>query len=41
MRHASVETSMTYYVGQNAATTARELWSALGDISGDTQNSKE
>ena len=30
MRHSSIETTMTYYVGQNAETTAGELWDALG-----------
>ncbi|MCH7753080.1 MAG: site-specific integrase [Planctomycetes bacterium] len=30
MRHASIETTMTYYVGQNAETTAQGLWKALG-----------
>lgn len=26
MRHASIETTMTFYVGQNAEATADELW---------------
>ena len=30
MRHASIETTMTYYVGQNAEATAEGLWKALG-----------
>jgi integrase len=30
MRHASIETTMTYYVGQDAESTAEELWAALG-----------
>jgi len=34
MRHESVETTMTYYVGVNAEATADELWNALGKLSG-------
>jgi integrase len=30
MRHASIDTTMTYYVGQNATATAEGLWMALG-----------
>jgi integrase len=30
MRHSSIETTMTYYVGQNAQASAEELWAALG-----------
>ncbi len=30
MRHSSIETTMTYYVGQNAEATAEGLWKALG-----------
>ncbi len=30
MRHASIETTLTYYVGQNAESTSRELWNAIG-----------
>jgi len=30
MRHASIETTLTYYVGQNAEATSEGLWSALG-----------
>ncbi|WP_145291963.1 tyrosine-type recombinase/integrase [Pirellulimonas nuda] len=41
MRHASVETTLTFYVGQNAAATAAELWTALGDTSVDTSCSPE
>lgn len=37
MRHASIETTLTYYVGENAESTAEELWSALGDKLGDKQ----
>ena len=38
MRHASIETTMKYYVGQNAQRTAAQLWKAasdLGDQTGD------
>ncbi len=34
MRHSSIETTMTYYVGQNAQATAAELWKISGDILG-------
>ena len=37
MRHASIETTLTYYVGENAESTAEELWAALGDKLGDKQ----
>jgi hypothetical protein len=30
MRHASIDTTMTYYVGQAAEVTAEALWDALG-----------
>lgn len=30
MRHASIETTMTYYVEQNAQATAASLWDSLG-----------
>ncbi len=30
MRHAKIETTMTYYVGQDAEQTSQELWAALG-----------
>ncbi|TWT48382.1 site-specific tyrosine recombinase XerC [Botrimarina hoheduenensis] len=36
MRHASIETTMTYYVGQNAQATAAALWEAVGNIPGNT-----
>ena len=41
MRHASIETTMTYYVGQNAETTAGELWDALGHNLGHIAESEE
>lgn len=38
MRHSSIDTTMTYYVGENAKATAAELWAAVpsdpGTISG-------
>ena len=34
MRYASIETTMTFYVGQNAAVTAAELWKVSGNKSG-------
>lgn len=34
MRHEAIETTMTYYVQQNAKLTASELWAARGTISG-------
>jgi integrase len=41
MRHASIETTMRYYVGQNAEATAQELWDAIGTHSGtQTENSR-
>ena len=30
MRHGKIETTLEYYAGQNAESTAEELWSALG-----------
>ncbi len=37
MRHASIETTLTYYVGQNAESTSRELWNCLGNTLGNAQ----
>lgn len=36
MRHASIQTTMEYYVGQNAESTADELWRAVGRDLGNT-----
>lgn len=36
MRHASITTTMEFYVGQNAESTAAELWSVLGNTLGNT-----
>ncbi|WP_425398560.1 tyrosine-type recombinase/integrase [Aeoliella sp.] len=41
MRHESIETTMTYYVQQNAKMTASELWAARGTISGTTDPTRE
>lgn len=41
MRHASIETTMTYYVGQNAETTAQSLWQALGHSLGHIDESSK
>ena len=40
MRHSSIETTMTYYVGQNAQATAAELWKALDNNSGNNGHSE-
>lgn len=34
MRHASIETTMTYYVQQSAQTTSSELWTLRGNLLG-------
>ena len=34
MRHATINTTMQYYVGQNAEATAELLWESQGNISG-------
>jgi len=39
MRHSKIETTMTYYVGENADATAEEVWN-LCDISCDTDDSE-
>ena len=36
MRHADIQTTMTYYVAQNAKVTASELWAAAGIILGNS-----
>jgi integrase len=41
MRHASINTTMAYYVGTNAEATADVLWSAVGTSLGTTDNSTE
>ncbi len=39
MRHASIETTTTYYVGQNAKSTAAELWRVSGNNPGNIAQS--
>jgi integrase len=41
MRHSKIETTMTYYVGQNAEATADELWRISGTTSGTIAESAE
>ena len=36
MRHESIDTTMRFYVGQNAEQTADELWRVADTISGTT-----
>jgi hypothetical protein len=36
MRHADINTTMKYYVGQNAEATADAIWKAAGDSFGDS-----
>jgi integrase len=38
MRHASIATTMAYYVGDNAEATADVLWNAVGTSSGTTHH---
>jgi len=37
MRHASISTTMEFYVGRNAEAAAEVLWEALGNTSGNTE----
>ena len=41
MRHASIETTLTYYVGQNAEATSEGLWDALGHKLGHMPDANE
>lgn len=41
MRHESIETTMTFYVGQNAEATADALWAAAGESSGESRDNWE
>jgi integrase len=41
MRHESIETTMKYYVGQNAEATADVIWAAVGDTLGDTTSTNK
>jgi integrase len=36
MRHESIDTTMKFYVGRNAQSTAAVLWAAVGNTSGNT-----
>lgn len=40
MRHSDINTTMTYYVGQSAESTAAELWKVLGNTLGNTQETE-
>ena len=40
MRHASIETTMAYYVDQDAETIAERLWTAEGNISGNSRSKR-
>jgi integrase len=37
MRHASINTTLAYYVGDDALDTANAMWSTLGNTSGNTE----
>ncbi len=41
MRHEDINTTMKYYVGQNAEATADVLWAAVGDTLGDTASANK
>ena len=41
MRHASIQTTLAFYVGEDAEATADALWSSFGDTLGDTSERKE
>ena len=41
MRHADINTTMMYYVGQNAEATADRLWAAMGNTKGNTPQPPE
>lgn len=41
MRHASIETTMAYYVGDDALSTANELWNVSRDTLRDTSKSAD
>jgi len=36
MRHASIDTTLRYYVGQNAASTAEAVFRSVGRLEGNT-----
>jgi integrase len=37
MRHESIETTMKYYVGRNAQSTAAVLWAATGQVASQSE----
>ena len=41
MRHESIQTTLKYYVGRNAETTAAALWAAVGGDSGNNLGNTE
>lgn len=41
MRHASINKTLAYYVGENDEATADALWAAVGDTLGDTPSTNE
>lgn len=41
MRHADIQTTMTFYVTQSAKVTASELWAAAGNNLGNSDPKKE
>ena len=40
MRHESIETTLRYYVGRNAETTAETLYQAMGNTSGNKMSAR-
>lgn len=41
MRHASIETTMTYYVQQSAKVTSSELWAIQGNNLGNSEGTRK
>jgi integrase len=41
MRHASINTTLAYYAGEDAEATADALWAGFGDTLSDTHERKE
>ena len=41
MRHASINTTLAYYVGEDAEGTADALWTAIGNTLGNTPSVNE
>ena len=40
MRHDSIDTTMRYYVGRNAQSTAKILWQAHMEVAGNTSSNR-